>query len=103
LDQAIQQETRVMGDLLFILIGTIKGLRPHTQTINGKNVEELRLDPSIGSAIQKVENGIYSVRTLLPVDELFDFINHDLREAGGLSIKIDWRFEMATMKCWIVP
>jgi len=87
LDDAIRQEIRVMGDLLFILIGTIKGLRHHSQTINGDNVQELRLDPSIASAVQKSDDGIYCVRSILPIDDLFDFINHDLRESGGLSDK----------------
>jgi len=87
LNDAIRQEIRAVGDLLFILIGTIKGLRRHSQTINGGNVQELRLDPSINSAVQKAEDGIYCVRSILPIDELFDFINHDLREVGGLSDK----------------
>jgi hypothetical protein len=87
LDQAIHHEISVIGDLLFILIGTIKGLRPHSQTINGDKVQELRLDPAIGSAMQKAEDGIYCVSSILPIDELFDFVNHDLREVGGLSDK----------------
>jgi hypothetical protein len=85
LDEAIQQEIRTIGDLVFILIGTIKGLRAHSQPIKGDKVTELRLDSSIGSPIRKAEDGIYCVRHLLPIDELFDFIHHDLREIGGLS------------------
>jgi hypothetical protein len=85
LETAVQQEIGAMGDLIFILIGTIKGIRPHAQTIKGDKVQELRLDPSIGSPIQNAEDGIYCVKNLLPIDELFYFIDHDLREIGGLS------------------
>jgi hypothetical protein len=87
LDAAVEQEVRAIGDLLFILIGTIQGLRPYVQIIKGDNVTELRLDPSIGSALRKIEDGIYCVKNLLPIDELFDFIHHDLGATGGLSDK----------------
>jgi hypothetical protein len=85
LDTAIEQEISSIGDLIFILIGTVKGLRPLSQPIKGDKVKELRLDPSITGNVRKVEDSIYSLRKLLPIDEVFKFIDDDLGEAAKLS------------------
>ena len=85
LDTAIEQEISSIGDLIFILIGTVKGLRPLSQPIKGNKVKELRLDPSITGNVRKVEDSIYSLRKLLPIDEVFKFIDDDLGEAAKLS------------------
>jgi hypothetical protein len=85
LDAAIEQEISSIGDLIFILVGTVKGLRPLSQPIKGDKVKELRLDPSITGNVRKVEDSIYSLRKLLPIDEVFKFIDDDLGEAAKLS------------------
>src|SRR5580698_11553404 len=53
--------------------------------IKGNKVKELRLDPSITGNVRKVEDSIYSLRKLLPIDEVFKFIDDDLGEAAKLS------------------
>ncbi len=87
LASGVAQELAGIGDLLFILLGTVKGLRPQTQQINSQNVKELRLIPSLtGAEVQRTGNGIYSLRKILPIEELFERINDDLEGQGaGLS------------------
>ncbi len=86
LTSAVDQELATIGDLLFILIGAVKGLRFQAQQVHGQNVKELRLDPSLaGRDVQRTEDGIYSLRTLLPIEELFEHVSDDLEEQGGLS------------------
>lgn len=86
LASAISQELASVGDLLFILIGTAKGLRPHTQTVKGTAIKELRLIPSqSGADVQQTEPGIYGIRRLLPLEELLARISQDLDQQGGTS------------------
>ncbi len=85
LASAISQEIGSIGDLLFILLGTIEGLRPQIQGVNSSKVKEIRLVPSLaGNTVQRTEAGVYSLRMIVPIEELLDSINADLEQAGGL-------------------
>src|SRR5580704_4805952 len=54
LDASVAQELANSGDLLFTLLGTIKGMRARTEEVEGRNVRELRLVPSLtGANIQR--------------------------------------------------
>jgi hypothetical protein len=82
----VTQELAAIGDLLFILIGTVKGLRPSIQTVQSAAVKELRLVPSQAAPdIQQLGTGIYGIRKILALEELLAHINQDLNAEGGLS------------------
>jgi hypothetical protein len=86
LASAVGQELASVGDLLFILIGTVKGLRPCTQAVKGIGVKELRLVPAhSGADIQLIEPGIYGIRRVLPLEELLGRVSQDLDQQGGMS------------------
>lgn len=86
LASAVGQELASVGDLLFILIGTVKGLRPCTQAVKGTGVKELRLVPAYsGADIQLIEPGIYGIRRVLPLEELLGRVSQDLDQHGGMS------------------
>jgi hypothetical protein len=86
LDASVAQELANSGDLLFTLLGTIKGMRARTEEVEGRNVRELRLVPSLtGANIQRSGEGAYSFRQILPIEELLQFIADDLIDKGTLS------------------
>jgi hypothetical protein len=85
LEDAVARELAAIGDLLFVLIGKVEGLRPWDQLVESESVKLLRLDPSLGTDFEKIDFNCYGVRKILPVEELLDSIGHDLRESGGLS------------------
>src|ERR1700693_4360943 len=88
LTTGVAQELANIGDLLFTLLGTVKGMRPETQAVDGKNVRELRLIPSLtGANVQSAGERVYSIRRILPIEELLEFISDDLKEQGGISIE----------------
>ncbi len=96
LASGVAQELAGIGDLLFILVGTVKGLRPQMQQVNSLNVKELRLVPLLADAeVQRTGNGIYSLRKILPIEELFGRINDDL-EAQGRSLSAEDRRVIGT-------
>ena len=73
------QELAISGDLLFTLLGKVKGMRPQMQKIDGKKVQRLCLIPSLtGVDVQRTGEGVYSMRRVLPIEELLEFINEDL-------------------------
>jgi hypothetical protein len=81
---AIGDELVSIGDLLFILVGTIKGLRPHIQTVESLAVKEIRLVPSQSPPdIQHLSTGIYGIRRIIALEELLAYIDQNVRE--GLS------------------
>jgi hypothetical protein len=86
LTTGVAQELAISGDLLFTLLGTMKGMRPQTQEIDGKKVKQLRLVPSLtGVDVERTGEGVYSMRRVLPIEELLEFIHDDLKEQGGIS------------------
>jgi hypothetical protein len=83
---AITQELDLVGDLIFILLGKVKGLRPHVQEVDSGDVKEIRLEPNAAVDFRKVQNSVYAVKKLLPVEELLTLIHDDL-EPQGLAQK----------------
>ncbi len=82
----VAQELASSGDLLFTLLGTVQGMRPQTQLVDSQKVTQIRMAPSLtDSAVQKTAEGIYSIREILPVEELLERIHEDLKAQGGLS------------------
>ena len=82
----VEQELATSGDLLFTLLGRMKGMRPQTQDVGGKRVQQLRLVPSLaGVDVQRTQEGVYSMRRILPIEEVLEFINDDLKDQGGIS------------------
>jgi hypothetical protein len=84
LEKAVSQELGSLGDLIFVLVGTIKGLRPSAESVGGKTVSELRLTPSQRDEFEKIEEGIYSIKKIMPVEDLLAKIDQDLLEQAGL-------------------
>src|SRR5258708_3193610 len=81
LTSAVTKELASIGDLLFVLIGTVKGLRPCTQEVDSSAVKKLCLVPSqTGADVQRVEHGVYSIRSILPIEDLLDQISQDLHQ-----------------------
>jgi len=85
ISDAIAEELGSIGDLIFVLIGTVKGLRPSVTHIDGGPVTELRLTPSITQQIERVEVGIYALKKIVPIEELLAEIGHDSEAQGGLT------------------
>jgi hypothetical protein len=86
LTTGVAQELSTTGDLLFTLLGTVRGMRPQIQQVEGQEVKELHLVPSLsGVDVERTAEGKYSIRGILPIEELLEFINDDLKEQGGLS------------------
>lgn len=84
---AVDQEVASIGDLVFILVGTVKGLRPYAQELDSDAVKEIRLDPSAQVDFHKIKPGVYAIRKLLPIEHLLGHIQTDLQERGGLAHK----------------
>lgn len=82
---AVDQEIASIGDLVFILVGTVKGLRPYVQYLDQDTIHEIRLEPSAEMDFRKVSQGVYAIRKLLPVEHLLSHIHNDLQERGGLT------------------
>jgi hypothetical protein len=85
LRDAVSQEISSVGDLIFVLIGTVKGLRPSAQSADADAVKELRLSPSLSGDFEKVDAGVYAIRKILPIEDLLERISSDLNPQGGLS------------------
>jgi hypothetical protein len=85
LSDAIIKELGSLGDLVFVLIGTIKGLRPSSKKIEGACVKELRLAPSIKEPIEAVDAGVYAVKTIVPIEDLLAHLAGDFESKGGLT------------------
>jgi hypothetical protein len=86
LPAGIAQELATSGDLLFTLLGKMKGVRPQVQKIDSSKVHQVCLTPSLtGVDLQKSGDGIYSMRKVLPIEELLEFIYKDLEGQGGIS------------------
>ena len=85
LRDAVAQELAVVGDLVFVLIGTVGGLRPCTQTVDSGAVKELRLAPSLTSEFQRISPGVYAFKRILPVEDLLTQIGRDLEVERVLS------------------
>jgi hypothetical protein len=86
LTTSVAQELAISGDLLFTLLGKVKGMRPQTQKIDGRKVQQLCLIPSLtGMDLQRTGDGIYSMRRVLPIEELLEFVHEDLKGQGGIS------------------
>jgi hypothetical protein len=87
LSEAVADELASLGDLIFILIGTMRGLRPSVQAVEATVVRELRLLPSLsGSDVQKLDTGVYAIKKIVPPEELLGLISSDFKDYGGLSI-----------------
>src|SRR5436305_702366 len=87
LNTAINQELVSIGDLLFILIGTIKGMRSYVQIVQSSIVKELHVGTSPGKDFEKVGSGLYAIRKLLPLEELLDHITEDLGQSASLTVE----------------
>jgi hypothetical protein len=86
LTTAVAQEINLAGDLLFTLLGTMNQMRPQAQHVEGKKIKELRLVPSLsGADIQRTGEGVYSIRRVLPIEELLAQVDDELKEQGGIS------------------
>ena len=86
--EAVGHELTQMGDLIFILVGLTKGLRPCVEIVEGASVRELRLIPTLhGSDIQRVERGVYGLKKIVPPEDLLALIGNDLEHDGGFSLE----------------
>jgi hypothetical protein len=85
LDQAINQELEAMGDLIFVLVGKLAGLRQGSEAVGGKAVTELRLDPQLKSRIKRIDQSTYAVGSLVSVEDLLSQVDADLQSEGGFA------------------
>ena len=85
LKDAVAQELARMGDLVFVLVGTVMGLRPYSQPVKSRTVKELRLDPGLDTNFAKVADSSYAVKTVLPIEDLLVQISASLSEGRELS------------------
>lgn len=88
LQDAVSRELASVGDLIFVLIGTVQGLRPCAKPTDCGAVKKLRLAPSLPTEFQRVSAGVYAFKRILPVEDLLAQIGHDLEAEGGLSEKV---------------
>ena len=65
LEQAVAQELGRTGNLLFVLVGTLIGLRPGAQPIQSETAKELRLDPTFKTDFADLGEGVYGTKTIL--------------------------------------
>jgi hypothetical protein len=86
LGEAVAQELGRVGDLLFVLVGTIVGLRPHRQEVPTNPVQELHLDPAMKQTFSKVGEASYALKTILPIEDLLVQISETLHEGVELSL-----------------
>jgi hypothetical protein len=85
LTDAVASELTDMSDLIFILIGAMKGLRPGAQEVEKGRVKELRLIPTLqGPVIQRIERGVYGIQKIIPPEDLLAFISGDFEEHGEM-------------------
>lgn len=82
---AVGQELRAIGDLVFVLIGAVKGLRRSATKVESRRITELRLDPSVADPVSWVEAGVYSAKKIVPIEELVSRIAQDFEAQGGLT------------------
>jgi len=82
---AVGQELGALGDLIFVLIGTVKGLRAATIHIENAPATELRLWPSSNQTIERVAAGVYTINKIIPIEELLAQISEDFATEGGLT------------------
>lgn len=87
LEHAVADGVTSLGDLIFVLIGTVKGLRPVIEQVEGQEVMELRLDPAQSDRVSKVDAGIYAVKEFVAIEDVFDYISRSLQSQDGLSEK----------------
>ncbi|HLW54376.1 MAG TPA: hypothetical protein VKW06_16185 [Candidatus Angelobacter sp.] len=88
LTDAVAQELATVGDLIFVLIGTMKGLRPDAHKVETASVKELRLLPSLPDPdIQRIAPGVYAIKKIVPPEDLLEVIARDLEKEGGLSLE----------------
>lgn len=85
LRDAVSQELSSIGDLVFVLIGTVRGLRPCTQMTECDLAKELRLAPELQSDLHRVSAGVYAFKRIMPIEDLLAHISRDLETEGGLS------------------
>lgn len=85
LEEAVAQELALLGNLLFVLAGTLRGLRPSTQTVQSETAHELRLDPTLKTTFASLGGGVYAVKMILPVEDLLVEISEALPEGTELS------------------
>jgi hypothetical protein len=79
LTDAVTKEIKELGDVLFVLIGQIKGLRKIECGVDGSVVKLLRLDPKQKTVIHKNDQD-YTIANILSVEDLLDNIE---KEAGS--------------------
>ncbi len=88
LPAAVTQEIKSVGDLIFVLIGQIKGLRAAEHEVQSSVVKAIWLMPaSTGADVEKVDKGIFSIRRFLPIEDLLLQLGDALGQPGGLSAK----------------
>lgn len=85
LEEAVAQELARTGNLLFVLAGTFIGLRPGGEHVESKVARELRLDSSLKTDFANLGEGVYGIRTLLPIEDLLALISGSLPQTTELS------------------
>ena len=85
LDQAVSEEIEIMGDLIFVLVGKLEGLRQSSQSVGGKIITDLKLEPQLKSKIERIDQATYAVGSLISVEDLLSQIDTDFQGDGGLA------------------
>ncbi len=86
LETSVAAELTSLGDVIFILLGTLTGLRSTEQMVNNEYVQTLRLDENVKKELL-FENGICTINRILPIEDLLQKIGSSLPKGSCLTSK----------------
>lgn len=86
LRKAVATELGSMGDLIFVLLATIKGLRTDERPVKSGIVKMLRLEPKQKKSVSLKDN-VASIKEIIPIEDLFEKIQKETNGTDALSEK----------------
>ena len=75
-----------VGDIIFVLMGTMRGIRRVEQPVKAQSVRTLRLDPSLTNEFELVA-GACAIKSVLPIEDVLDNVRAEL--GCGASLQED--------------
>ncbi|MDH7561708.1 MAG: hypothetical protein QHJ34_16010 [bacterium] len=75
---------RAVGDIIFVLIGTMRGIRPMEQPVKARSICTLRLDPSLANEFE-LAAGACAIKSVLPMEDLLNNVRAALGCGASLS------------------
>jgi|GEM_PF-3373131 len=75
LNKAIENEIKVMGDVIFLLLREIIGLRSISQDVSNHFIHSISLDRSLDEECKISDDGIVCIKDIITVEKLLGFIS----------------------------